>query len=111
MSPDMGVREQHRQAPQRARPVGRAGAVPGHRRRGAAVEFAAFLKVWRELPHPRAIVNDPENADIPNNASALMALCGALYKLASDINFDAIVTLRKLWEQCPWAHTRDAHPA
>ena len=42
----------------------------------AAVEFAAFLKVWRELPHPRAIVNDPENADIPENASALMALCG-----------------------------------
>ena len=59
----------------------------------AAVEFAAFLKVWRELPHPRAIVNDPENADIPSNASALMALCGALYKLASDINFDAIVTI------------------
>ena len=58
----------------------------------AAVEFAAFLKVWRELPHPRAIVNDPENADIPKNASALMALCGALYKLASDVNFDAIVT-------------------
>ncbi len=58
----------------------------------AAVEFAAFLKVWRELPHPRAIVNDPENAGIPNNASALMALCGALYKLASDVNFDAIVT-------------------
>ena len=58
----------------------------------AAVEFAAFLKFWRELPHPRAIVNDPENADIPKNASALMALCGALYKLASDANFDAIVT-------------------
>ena len=58
----------------------------------AAVEFAAFLKVWRELPHPRAIVNDPENADIPGNASALMALCGALYKLASAVNFDAIVT-------------------
>ena len=58
----------------------------------AAVEFAAFLKVWRELPHPRAIVNDPQNADIPSNASALMALCGALYKLATDVNFDAIVT-------------------
>ena len=40
----------------------------------AAVEFAAFLKVWRELPHPRAILNDPENADIPKNASALIAL-------------------------------------
>ena len=58
----------------------------------AAVEFTAFLKVWRELPHPKAILNDPENADIPENASALMALCGALYKMASDVNFDAIVT-------------------
>ena len=58
----------------------------------AAVEFAAFLKVWRELPHPRAVINDPENADIPGNASALMALCGSLYRLAKDINFDAIVT-------------------
>ena len=36
----------------------------------AAVVFAAFLKVWRELPHPRAVINDPENADIPENASA-----------------------------------------
>ena len=61
----------------------------------AAVEFTAFLKVCRELPHPRAIVNDPENADIPGNASTLMALCGALYKLASDVNFDAIVTYAK----------------
>ena len=58
----------------------------------AAVEFAAFLKVWRELPHPRAVINDPENADIPENASALMALCGSLYRLAKDVNFDAIVT-------------------
>ena len=61
----------------------------------AAVEFTAFLKVCRELPHPRAIVLDPENADIPTNASALMALCGALYRLASDVNFDAIVTYAK----------------
>ena len=58
----------------------------------AAVEFAAFLRVWRELPHPRAVIGDPENADIPENASALMALCGSLYRMASDTNFDAIVT-------------------
>ena len=58
----------------------------------AAVEFAAFLKVWRQLPHPRAVIGDPENADIPENASALMALCGSLYRMASDVNFDAIVT-------------------
>ena len=57
----------------------------------AAVEFAAFLKVWRELPHPRAVINDPENADIPENSSALIALCGSLYRLANDVNVDAIV--------------------
>ncbi len=58
----------------------------------AAVEFSAFLNVWRELPHPRAILNDPGNADIPENASALMALCGSLYRLATDVTMDAIVT-------------------
>ena len=58
----------------------------------AAVEFSAFLNVWRELPHPRAVLNDPGNADIPENASALMALCGSLYRLATDVTMDAIVT-------------------
>ena len=58
----------------------------------AAAEFTAFLKVWRELPHPRAVLDDPANADIPENASTLMALCGSLYRMASDVNLDAIVT-------------------
>ena len=58
----------------------------------AAVEFSAFLKVWRELPHPRAIIDDPENAAVPENASALIALCGSLYRMADDINLGAIVT-------------------
>ena len=58
----------------------------------AAVEFAAFLKVWRELPHPRAVLDDPENAVVPENASALIALCGSLYRMADDINLGAIVT-------------------
>ena len=58
----------------------------------AAVEFSAFLKVWRELPHPRAVIDDPENAAVPDNASALIALCGSLYRLADDINLGAIVT-------------------
>ena len=58
----------------------------------AAVQFTAFLKVWRELPHPRAVINDPGNADIPENASTLMALCGSLYRMASDVTLDAIVT-------------------
>ncbi len=58
----------------------------------AAIEFCAFLQVWRELPHPRAVLDDPGNADVPDNASALIALCGSLYRLATDVNLDAIVT-------------------
>ena len=58
----------------------------------AAIELCAFLQVWRELPHPRAVLDDPDNADVPDNASALIALCGSLYRLASDVNLDAIVT-------------------
>ena len=58
----------------------------------AAVEFSAFLKVWRELPHPRAVIDDPETAVVPDNASALIALCGSLYRMADDVNLGAIVT-------------------
>ena len=78
----------------------RNGLEPGAERallRGAvgeaaAIELCAFLQVWRELPHPRAVLDDPDNADVPDNASALIALCGSLYRLASDVNLDAIVT-------------------
>ena len=58
----------------------------------AAVEFSAFLKVWRELPHPRAVIDDPENAVVPDNASALIAVCGSLYRMADDITLGSIVT-------------------
>ena len=58
----------------------------------AAVEFSAFLKVWRELPHPRAVIDDPENAVVPQNASALIALCGSLYRMADDVNLGSIVS-------------------
>ena len=58
----------------------------------AAVEFSAFLKVWRELPHPKAVIDDPENAAVPDNASALIALCGSLYRMADDVNLGSIVT-------------------
>ena len=73
-------------------PVAERALFRGAVGEGAAVEFGAFLKVWRELPHPRVVIDDPENADIPGNASALIALCGSLYRMADDINLGAIVT-------------------
>ena len=73
-------------------PVAERALFRGTVGEAAAVEFSAFLKVWRELPHPRAVIDDPENAAVPENASALIALCGSLYRMADDINLGAIVT-------------------
>ena len=73
-------------------PVAERALFRGTVGEAAAVEFGAFLKVWRELPHPRAVIDDPENAVVPDNASALIALCGSLYRMADDINLGAIVT-------------------
>ena len=57
----------------------------------AAIEFCAFLQVWRELPHPRTVFDDPDNAPVPDNPSALVALCGALYRQADDVTLGAVV--------------------
>ncbi len=38
------------------------------------------------------MLDDPDDAEVPDNASALIALCCSLYPLASDVNLDAIVT-------------------
>ena len=73
-------------------PVAERALFRGTVGEAAAVEFSAFLKVWRELPHPRAVIDDPQNAVVPENASALIALCGSLYRMADDINLGAIVT-------------------
>lgn len=61
----------------------------------AAAEFCAFLRCWRELPHPQTVIDDPENCEVPENTSSLLALCGSLYRLADDENFGSIVTFAK----------------
>ena len=73
-------------------PVAERALFRGTVGEAAAVEFSAFLKVWHELPHPRTVIDDPEGAVVPDNASALIALCGSLYRMADDINLGAIVT-------------------
>ena len=60
--------------------------------KGPAVVFSAFLNIWREIPHPAAVIADPENANVPTEADVLVSLCGALFNMADDTNFDAIVT-------------------
>ena len=60
-----------------------------------AIEYCAFLRIQRELPHPNAVISDPENAVIPDNQSAILALCGGICQRADDTNFNQVVTFAK----------------
>ena len=57
----------------------------------AAIEFASFLGMWRELPHPSTILLSPKTAPIPEKIGTLLALCGSLYRVADDTNIDAVI--------------------
>ncbi len=65
-----------------------AGAVGA----GAATEFSAFLKTFRELPNIDAILLNPLKEPVPENAAAQYAVASALAHCAADTNFDRICT-------------------
>jgi hypothetical protein len=65
-----------------------AGAVGA----GAATEFSAFLKTFRELPNIDAILMNPLKEPVSENAAAQYAVASALAHRASDTNFDRICT-------------------
>lgn len=58
---------------------------------GAAAEFLGFLKVFRKLPNPDAILLNPDSATVPDDPATLYALCGALSQRATETNFDRLV--------------------
>jgi len=57
---------------------------------GAATEFSAFLRMFRELPNIDAILLNPLQEPVPENAAAQYAVASALARCASDTNFDRI---------------------
>ena len=63
-----------------------AGAVGS----GAATEFSAFLRMFRELPNIDAILLSPTQEPVPENAASQYAVASALARCASDSNFDRI---------------------
>jgi MoxR-like ATPase len=65
-----------------------AGAVGA----GAATEFSAFVKTFRELPNIDAILMNPLKEPVPENAAAQYAVASALAHCASDTNFDRVCT-------------------
>lgn len=67
-----------------------AGAVGA----GAAVQFAAFVRLFRQLPSIDAILLDPSGAKVPNfgDVATLYAVSSALAARADKNNFGRVIT-------------------
>jgi hypothetical protein len=67
---------------------------------GPASEFLAFLKVFRNLPSPDAILLDPKKIPVPTDLATLYALCGALAHKATRNNLaNALTYVRRIPKQ------------
>lgn len=59
---------------------------------GAAAEFVGFMRIFRKLPNPDAILLNPKTADVPSDPATLYALSGAIAERATENNFDRVTT-------------------
>ena len=76
---------------------------------GPASEFLAFLKIFRNLPSPDAILLDPKKAKVPTDPATLYALCGALAHKSTVTNFGRALTyIRRLPAEFSVLFVRDA---
>ena len=59
-------------------------ALTGTIGEGPAAELIAFLKIWRTLPSPDAVLMNPGTADVPTQPATLFALTGALARKVTE---------------------------
>jgi hypothetical protein len=57
---------------------------------GAAAEFVGFLRIFRKLPNPDAILLNPLTSDVPTDPATLYALAGSLAERATENNFERV---------------------
>jgi hypothetical protein len=58
---------------------------------GAAAEFVGYLRIYRKLPNPDAILLNPTTSEVPTDPATLYAIAGALSVRASSGNLDRVV--------------------
>ena len=61
----------------------------------AAVDFAGFLRYWKQLPHPDTIFRNPGGCPIPQDQGVLIALAGSLYNHVEDDTMGALCRFAK----------------
>lgn len=59
---------------------------------GAAAEFVGFMRIYRKLPNPDAILMNPTTADVPTDPATLYALSGSLAERATESNMERFCT-------------------
>jgi hypothetical protein len=59
---------------------------------GAAAEFVGFLRIFRKLPNPDAILLNPTTSEVPTDPATLYALSGAIAERATEANFERVTT-------------------
>jgi hypothetical protein len=57
---------------------------------GAASEVIGFLRVYRSLPDPDAILRNPKSEPVPTRPEVIYALCGALASKANEKTIEPI---------------------
>lgn len=76
---------------------------------GPASEFLAFLKIYRKLPSPDAILLNPKKADVPTDPATLYALCGAMAHRTTPDNFVRVMEyIKRLPPEFGVLYVRDA---
>lgn len=58
---------------------------------GAALEYSAFLRMFRELPNIDAIMLNPKSAPVPQGPATLFAVSSALARRANGNNFGRVL--------------------
>jgi hypothetical protein len=59
---------------------------------GSAAEFVGFLRIFRKLPNPDAVLMNPTTAEVPTDPATLYALSGAIAERATEGNFERVCT-------------------
>ena len=65
--------------------------VQGTVGKGAAAEFSGFIKIWKELPSARDILDQPNKIDIPRDPAILFAICEMLGHAVTQTHMEAVV--------------------
>jgi hypothetical protein len=59
---------------------------------GGAAEFVGFVRIYRKLPNPDAVLMNPTTADVPSDPATLYALSGAIAERATEGNMERVCT-------------------